>query len=232
MTLAEELAKLEQATAQKRAELEREYAIRDLLGAVADGYRPPSIHFHRLYGSRGSIHFQPETYSSLRKADEKQPDAELLRALLASFPPLPCVKVSDSSTSFRPDFGESYSTEQRPVEEYECYGVTVRVETLQDIRAQIEWYTRLADGEVWSLRFTVPWYQTDFGQLDMIANRYAGHGPVSSWERCELQPKHDAQRICWASGAPEYPNSFTLYWDRDSGARLDFPAIAFAKVRV
>lgn len=223
--LQAEIDKLTQQHEQKIAELKREHEVRALLGEQIDGYEPPSIHFYPLYGARGSITFKGCPYESIRKG--KAPDADLLRYLLATFPPLPCVKVNDGCTSFRPDLGESYSREDRAVDEYDCFGVIVRVETHQEHTAKIEWYTSLG-GEIWKIAVSVPWYATDFGQLDMAAKRWPD-GKVIRWERCELRPKHDAQRIRWASGSSEYPNEFTLYWDRDTGASLDFPALAFAR---
>lgn len=229
MTLQEKIAKLTAQHDREVAEATRESEILEKLRSIIGAYRPPSVHFYKFYGSRGSLHFKAETYDSLRKKEEKPPDADLLRALLASYPPQPLVRVKDGCTSFRPDLGVSFNTrtDGLTVDEYECYGVSVHVETFQDRTARIQWYTDL-DGELWRMEFSVPWYLTDFGTLDMKPHYYGGNGPIANWERCELSPKHDAQRIKWASGAAQYPNSFTLYWDRNSGSKLDFATIAYA----
>ena len=63
----------------------------------------------------------------------------------------------------------------------------------------------------------------------MRAKFYGGNesGKVSSWEHCDLSvdPKWNGQVVKWASGGPEYPNSFSVYWDRDTGGMLDYPSM-------
>lgn len=216
--LQSELAALDAATIEKRAQLIRQHAVLDQLQPIIDGYHAPMAHFHKLYGSVGSIHLHGCDYAAIREG--KQPDRALLVALLAAYPPLDVLRVKDGCTSFRP----ARHYEENTVREeglYECYGVTVKIEVFQGPHAEFKWYADL-NGETWQFSVKFPLHKTDLGRLDAVAKRYDGHGPVSSWERCEFYAKHDAQKIRWASGGREYPNSFTLYWDRDTGKALDF----------
>ena len=49
---------------------------------------------------------------------------------------------------------------------------------------------------------------------------------ITSVARCDFYPSDpNAQRIRWASGDRKTPNSFTIYWDTDSGNAVDFPAL-------
>ena len=223
--LDEDITKLKQKHAEELAHMIRENTIREKLEPIASGYELARIHFFRLYGAVGSIHFKGTEYDSLRRPGEKAPDPELLRRLLASYPPVPAVRVKDACTSFRPDIP---ANNPEGANLYDCHGVIVDVETFQSQTAGVEWHAEL-DGELWRFGVSVPWYQTDFGTLSLRSKRYGGDGPVASWE-CSLQPKHNAQVIRWASGAAQYPNRFTLYWDRHSGAALDFPALIAGKV--
>jgi hypothetical protein len=70
--------------------------------------------------------------------------------------------------------------------------------------------------------------QTDLGTLSLRYAYYGGHqsGKVSSVEVCEFRPYHDGQRVRWASGSPDVPNRFTIYWDKDTGGKLDFARLA------
>ncbi len=214
------LEKFDNDASAKRAQLVRELAVLDKLGNIFDGYEEPMVHFSKLYGRTGVIHFRHNEYSSIRKG--KNPDRALFAALLAAFPPsVQTVRVKDGCTSFRPDI-DANNIEKADL--YDAFGVLVRVQTYQSRTATFAWWHGF-DGELWEIEISFPWHQTDLGVLDMRASHYGGNGPVASWDRCELKPKHDAQRIRWSSGSADVPNSFTLYWDRDSGARLDFPSL-------
>lgn len=232
-TLEQKIAEIDKSAEEQRRKAAREWAILAGLSPLieAGGYNPPSIHFYELYGSQGGIHFKFNEFR-LSTDQGKDPDGDLLAILLRTFPPVPVVKVSDGCVSFRPDLGVSYSTEQRPADEYECYGVTVRVETLHTPSARIDWYARLpitAEGELWRIEVAIPYHWTDFGPLTLRARHDRRTGRVLEWIECTLQPKWDAQRITWAATGIEYAKTFTLFWDRDSGAALDWPAVAFAK---
>src|SRR5690242_1625125 len=100
MSLDDELNKLDEEHARKRADLQREFYIRAKVLADTSEYHPAFIHVGKLYGSVGQVSFKGTEYESLRKG--KQPDVTLLKQLLTNHPPVPRVKVRDGSLSFRP----------------------------------------------------------------------------------------------------------------------------------
>jgi len=236
--LQEDIAELTRKHEEKRKELEAKHAILAQLGPVIEGRKEPSVYFHSLYGSRGSISFKWDKFRTSQDT-RKQPDPELFRFLLTTFPPVARVRVKDGSTSFRPDVTapgfdrdlakgmsglRADETEWRG-DLYDCYGVTARIEVYQGPDVRFEWYATV-NGQLWEFSIEFPLNLVDLGTLHVHAV-YADshHQHVSYYSECQFQAKHDAQVIRWASGAPEYPNSFTLYWDVDSGKALDFPSL-------
>lgn len=240
MTLQDEIAKLEKATEAKRRELETEYKVRGELGKVTgiEEYSDPKVYPYPLYGRRGSVHFEWNKYR-LSTEKGKDPDANLLRHLLATFPPVAQVKVKDGCTSFRPDvsapgFNRKYArgfsqlpegAEQWPGEITPVCPVTVRVEVFQGPDVAFEWVALLA-GELWTFHVKVPLHKTNVGRLDVRYNRYAGgHGDISSVERCEFYPEYGGRVIKWGSGDRKTPNSFTVYWTPEAGEKIVFPEL-------
>lgn len=222
-TLQERLDEARDKFEQEQAEIMKRASIQDELRGVLEGCHEPSIHFSKLYGRVGSIHVHGTEYEGLRH--DKQPDAALLVALLVKYPPVPFIRVKDGCTSFRPDTIENNQALREGADTYDCYGVHVDIETFQHQVADFTWCSAVA-GELWEFEVRFPLYQTDLGVLNMRAIYYGGHGPVRCWEVCEFRPNHGAQIIKWGSGGPEYPNRFTLYWDRDSGAAMDWAKLA------
>lgn len=241
-TTADRLKASEERYKQEQVEIKRESSIRDMLAPIQQGYEPASIHFHKLYGSHGSIHFRGTDYSSLRKADEHAPDAALLRTLLKQFEPVSLLRVRDGCTSFRPDVAAVNAELPERADVYECYGVKLRIEVFQGPKVTFQWYSYLvvtdeaanvSHPELWEFEVTLPFDRTDVGALDVVPRYIGGHssGKISSYERCDFSAASSGQVIRWASGGKEYPNSFTVYWDRDSGEALDFAAMIKTEVK-
>ena len=224
-TTEEKLQEAKEKYGKEQHQILREGDIRAILAPVQTGYEECSIHFYRLYGATGTIHFTGTRYSSLKNDGEKAPDVGLLRSLLAQFPPIPALLVKNGCASFRPKTPGAQEEIGERAEVSEVFGVTVNVKVFQGPTTEFHWYAELPSTEVWCFQVSYPFHQTAIGKLDVIAKYYGGHdsGKISSYERCKLYPADsDAQVIRWASGGQEYPNSFTVYWDRDSGAALDF----------
>lgn len=225
-TKNDDLKKLEQKTVDEVNAINAKWLVLDNLGPMIEGYEEPRVHHYKLYGSVGSIHFSPCNYSSIKNG--KDPDADLLRALLDKFPPVPILRVKDSSTSFRP---AQFVKDENEDHLYECFGVIVRIEppcSYSQGIARAEWYSSI-NGNIWRFDFDSRLHQADLGRLELTwTSRAFGREPMV--ERCNFTPKHNAQLIKWATGdygKSKTPNQFTLYWDTDSGKALDFAALMF-----
>jgi hypothetical protein len=231
MTRAEQKLKaLQEQYEKQQAQTLQEERILEHVEPLAVGYVEPRIIFSKLYGTAGLVNFKHRGRYRLSTDKGQEPNAKLLKTLLERFPPVPYMKVKDGGClSFRPDIEENnVDAESHNADVYDCYGVTLKVQTFQEQTIRFQWASEL-DGELWRFDIEVPFHQTDVGRLEIRARYYGGHasGKIASYEQCELYPKLelDAQCIRWASGGPEYPNSFTVFWDRDSGARIDFPGL-------
>lgn len=208
-----------------------EHKVRGALGESIKDYGPPFIHCSRLYGSVGSIKFEPPFAESLRKG--LNPDKVLLAALLLAVPPVPRIEIRDGCLSMRP-CGPGYDPKtDKKIRDYEktsdLFGVLIDIEPTGR-KAAFKWYGVL-EGDLWALSVWFPLHELDIGELTATPKRWGQYGPPKSWE-CSFQPGpelHSCQITRWASGAPEYPNRFTLRWDPDSGAELDFPALIRSK---
>ena len=209
----------------------REHKVRGALGTLIKGYEPPFIHSSRLYGAVGSIDFRAPFAESLRKG--ASPDKVLLAGLILAVPPVPRIEIRDGCLSMRP-CGPGYDPKtDKKIRDYEktsdLFGVLIDIEPT-DRRAAFKWYGVL-DGDLWGLSVKFPLHELDIGELKAEAKRWGQHGPPRSWD-CSFHPGpelHSCQVTRWASGAPEYPNRFTLRWDPDSGADMDFPALVREK---
>jgi hypothetical protein len=233
-TLEQEMQELQDKHAEAARELEAKHAVLVKLGDIGE-YEPPSVHYFKLYGARGGVHFRYNKYSSLRKGSN--PDRALLARLLKDFPPVDRVQVKDGCTSFRPavtapGFNRELAKGMSGIKPEETdwrgelldvFPVTVRLEVFQGPDARFEWYADL-DGVLWEFSVEFPLYQTDLGTLDLRYDHYSD-GEIKAVDRCDFQPKHGAQRIRWSSGSHKTPNSFTLWWDVDSGKATDFPGL-------
>ena len=217
MTLQEELAKVDAKAQEERAEIETKYRILDALGEN-NGYSP-RIFVHSLYGTKGSVKFEYNWYTYGK--DAVQPTPELLRFLLEKFPPQAKTMFKHGSKSFRPATEITPEMEEKSEECLDVCPVTVDLETYQHQTASVEWFAELS-GELWRFEVEFPLYGSDLGTLDLRYKRTMGETIV---DRCQFLAKHGAQVIRWASGGPQYPNKFTLWWDVDTGKATDFPAI-------
>lgn len=216
-TLQDALDDLNREQAEARAKLETEYAILSHFVTLAEGYNPPTVHPYKLYGAMGSVHFGYCRYASI--SEGKNPDRELFRRLLAAFPPaLPLVRVKDGCTSFRPDLPENNVKGQL----YDCGPVKIDIKVFQGPDASFEWHANI-NGELWRIEIEFPLHQCTLGSLNARA-RYVGE-IVTSWDVCEFRADAPAQVQKWASGGKEYPNHFTLFYDRDSGYTMDYPSL-------
>lgn len=215
-TQEQELAALEAKVIKDREDVLAKYRILELLGSGVAGYASPFIHRFKLYNVPGSLHFSIQKYASI--AEGKSPDRELLSYLLEKFPPLPLVMVDDGCKSFRSASG------QWPGKVLEVCPMTVRLEVFQGPDAHFEWLGEVG-GEVNKFQVEFPLWSTDLGSLELRYNHYGRGEEIASVERCEFTPKHGAQRIRWASGDRKTPNSFTLWWDVDSGKAVDWPGL-------
>jgi hypothetical protein len=206
-TLQQEREELARKFEKAAEELEQKWKVLALLPPT-EGYAPPMIHHYKMYGSEGGIHFNLQRYSSI--AEGKSPDKELLKLMLESFPPVPIIKVREGTTSIRPE-PESYESNGE-VEEIEP--ITFRLEpSLHSQTTEVEWYAQVGELGLWRIRLEFPLYQHKLGKLDL---RWS-HNPNYEDRRvevCQFYPSHSLHTIRWASGGPQYPNTFTLYWSR------------------
>lgn len=215
MSKKEELDKLSLKMEEEKKAICAKYRVLDQLGNTAEGYVMPFVHYCKLYGTAGSIHFQHCSYESIRKG--RNPDRELLDKLLKQFPPFPLVQVKDGCRSFRP------ATQEWKGELLDVCPVTIRIETLHQPMAKFQWVSKLGE-ELWRFVVDIPLWQTTLGSLTMKAKRWPD-GKVIRWETCSFLPSNnDLQVIRWASGSLEYPNEFTLWTDLDSGKAIDWAA--------
>lgn len=219
-TLDEELQALEDSTRQKReAVIAKHTILNSGISAITTDYHEPFVHYSKLYGRVGMVSFQGTKYSSL--SDGKNPDRALFAALLAKFPPsVPQIRVRDGGcVSFRPDLEENNTKGDI----YDCHAITARVEVFQGPDVDFEWYTTINE-QLWEINIRFPMHKCkNLGVLN-ARPRYMGE-IVTSWERCDFHATAPAQVIRYASGGKQYPNHFTLYWDRDSGSQIDFPGM-------
>jgi hypothetical protein len=234
-TEEQELQALERKMQDEREAIAAKHKILATLGDLGE-YAPPSVHYYKLYGSRGSVAFKIQRYSSI--AEGKSPDRELLTRLLAQFPPVERVQVKDGCTSFRPHVAAAGFNLASLKGETDWRGnlldvcpITVRIEVFQGPTVDFEWYAQV-NGELWEFKVEYWLHQTDLGRLDVAYNRAFGRdsGEITGVERCDFYPKHNAQRIRWASGDRKTPNSFTLWWD--SGKAVNWPELVIAKPEV
>jgi hypothetical protein len=216
-----ELAEIEKRTQDKKAAIEAKYAVLEALGTIGQGYKQPFIHAGQLYGTVGSINFQHD-YFVYGEQKFKQPDPDLLRSLLASFPPVGKTAYKDGSRSFRPASTITHEMEEKAEDCLDICPVTVGLELYQHQTASFEWFATIA-GNLWRFEVEFPLATADLGTLDLRYRRELGETIV---DVCRFSPNHGAQSIRWPSGGSQYPNKFTLWWDVDTGKATDFPAIA------
>jgi hypothetical protein len=226
MSLELELEQLRTKYAEKEAQLKREHEILALFGDTLAGYEKPMVCFHKLYRRRGTVAFNHCRYQSIQKG--KNPDSTLMRTLLEQFPPVPILQYKDGCISFRPqvvaEADAAAVKDGRTVTLYECGPVIVRLEPSHYSQsAKFEWTCELG-GELWDIALEYNIFGVDLGILTLYYDTYQD-GEVKRVRICEFRPKWDAQRIRWASGDHKTPNSFTLFWDRDTAAKLDYPAM-------
>jgi len=230
-TLEKELQELKEKYAKKEAELLREHKIRNILGNTFDGYEKPFIHFSKLYGTSGLI---AVNYNRFQYGQNKprNPDTALLRALIQKFPAVPILKYKDGCLSFRPEQQAEQDAAKAiengiTVDLYECGPVTVRIDPAHFSQsASFEWVAEI-DGGLWRIQVEFSMYAVELGTLDLKFATYPD-GEVKRVERCQFNPAWDAQVIRWGRGDEKTPNSFTLYWDRDTAATLDYSAMVKA----
>ncbi len=216
-TREQEIADLDNKLAEAKAALEAKHKIYDLLGDLA-GYAPPSVHYYKLYGKRGSITFRIQRYASI--AEGKSPDRELFARLLSQFPPVGKVMVKDyGCTSFRPAAGEWKG------DVLDICPVTVALDLFQGHTAKFEWTAELA-GELWEFNIEYGLHNTDLGTLNLSYSYHdRWHESIKRVEVCEFLPNHGAHRIRYASGSHTTPNPFVIWWDVDSGKAVNFPEL-------
>lgn len=222
-TLQQELDKLTKKYEEDVGALRKMYSILDAVRerVSIDDYHPPFIHLGKLR----TIAFRGTEYS-LREG--KTPDASLLKDLMIKFPWVPVLKVKDGGcTSFHPE-SEIGKRLAFLADCYECGPVTIGVCDIEHgAKAVFRWFSEV-NGDLYKFEVKFPLHKTRIGVLDAKAKHYGGEGgPISSWEKCEFIPDQtlNAQKIRWASGGPQYANSFTLFWDRDTGNEIDYAGL-------
>lgn len=216
-----ELAEVGRRAEEKKAAIQAKYKVLEALGTIGQGYKQPFIHVGKLYGTTGSIAFQHDWFA-YGKPETKQPDAELLRAMLAAFPPVGKTMYRDGCLSFRPSSVITPEMEEKSTDCLDICPLTVDLELYQHQTASFEWFAEIA-GELWRFAVEFPLYNTDLGTLDLRWKKQMGETVV---DRCQFLPNHGGQPVRFASGGPQYPNKFTIWWDTDTGKATDFPAIA------
>jgi hypothetical protein len=224
-TEEQELLELSAKQAADILALKAKHAVLGLLGDLITGYQPPFVHYSKLYGTKGSLNFGHCQYDSIREG--KNPNRALLAALLAKFPPLPKVLYKDGCTSFRWEGGITEKDKQAEAEGRtnitEVYPVIIKIETAQSQTAKFCWCADLGGLGVWSIVVEIPLHATTLGLLYLDAKRWPD-GKIIRYTQCEFRPSNPAvQVITWASGGQEYPKTFTLYTDPDSGKEIDWP---------
>jgi hypothetical protein len=227
MSLEQDIEKLKADYAEKEANLRREDTILQKFGSLIDGYKKPMVHFYKLYGRRGTVHFYLNRYDSLREQG-KSPDRALLKALLEQFPGVPITKYRDACVGFRPAIAaeaDAMKARERgkTVDLYDCGPVTVQLEpSSYSQTAKFEWTTYL-DGEMWEIRVEYPFYKVirQIGQYICEYEYYRDH-EVRRVRRCDLNPHSPMQCIKYASGDHKTPNTFVVYWDTDSAIQTDY----------
>lgn len=199
-TLEERLA---EARKSYEADIERAHlqeAMKESLAEIGIAQEPRLVQYP-LFGSDGSWLFEP------KQSNAENVNRHILTALLLRFPPVELFKVKDGCCSFRPSKPERGEiTEVAPVK--------IDIDVFQKHTAEFEWYANFQD-KLWKFGFKLPLHTCDLGKLDLRANYYGNSDKVASYDVCQFIPRPElkARVIRWASGSPEYPNSFTLYWD-------------------
>lgn len=228
MSLEKELAELKAKQAEKEAELIREHGILKHF-AEFEEYGRPMVHFYKLYGRRGSVHFNWQRYESIAKG--KNPDAELLRRLLEKFPGEPKVMYRDGCVGFR-DEGNAIAAKAKAEERglkaeiTDVEPVTVKIDPAHYSQSvKFEWLTML-DGELWEIEVEYPIYRTSVGKLTLRFDYWRQGGHESEVRRileCDFQP-HTGQRIRYSRVDEKTPNLFVVYW-LQSLQKPDYPSM-------
>lgn len=217
-TLEQELADLDKKHASAVADAKLKHSTLVALPDLGE-YAPPYIHRHKLYGSVGSIHFSLQRYSSI--AEGKNPDAGLLRTLLAFAPPVDIIKIKDGCTSFQPE-PETYTSNGNCTD---VDPILIDMDPSQFGQAtKVKWYGRVGE-DLWMFQVELPYHQPKIGTPNFQWNRYAGgQGEVSSVKFIGFTPKPiGAKYIKWAGGTNKDPGHLTVYWER--GHNTDIPAL-------
>lgn len=214
-TLEEKLKALESDTVSKREALIRVHEAYALLPQIGE-YASPSIHFYKLYGTVGGVHYGVQRYPSI--ADGKSPDVALLRQLMQALPPLPVIKWKEGCTSFRLE-PESYESNGEATD-VDPVLVDVKPGDLYNI-CVVRWLA-MVGSDPWRIEVDMPIYGNTLGRLELKYKRYGGHGEISSVEKCDFTPSRYGKVVKWGSGDRKTPNTFTVYWDR--GQLTDVPS--------
>jgi len=230
-TLKDKIAALTAKHEQEQQNLVREAILHEILrAAVGTSYQPPSIHFHDLYGSKGSISYG-ERYgwnTAYSATPIGHADRKLFSDLLSAFPPVPIVEYRDSCLSFRAAIGDLAPENDPKLERVDLsdrHGITVKIDSSES-KAEFKWFAYV-DETLYTFSIHFHLDELDgLGTLSMKARHYGAHGPIASWEYVRFFPSEPNATVTkWASGSREYPNDFTLSWDTDSGSEIDFLAM-------
>lgn len=214
--------------AEKLAAAEREDTIRNACPGT-----PRFVHAHKLYGSVASVSYTIETIADLP-------------AIVDALPAESITLVRDGSVSFRP---ASYvdalpeTAKARWTEETTASPIMLRIEALHGPKLSVEWYTTIAGVGLVSVKVECGAY-LPAGVATYRAERKEFRGGYR-YADARLTPANDLHSIHtadgaavaqlespirWASGGPEYPQSFTLYFV-DLGCDLAPPMVASAIAR-
>lgn len=214
-----EIEELKAKHARELAELELKLEIR---AALPDVGMPWQVHVSELYGTVASVSIEYDFYG-IRKG-EPQPTLETVRAIGLALPGVPLVKVRDGCLSFKAmPYVEALpeAKKERWQEELEVCPFTVKLSAFQQHTAEFDWVAKVAERLV-RVRVKIP-TPRELARLEVQYSNYMGGRRVRDCRVLIGDKSHVIYRdgnslaglespIRWASGGPETPNDFTLYY--------------------
>lgn len=193
---------------------------------------------YKLFGSVAGVSYGDNLFGQ-----DKATTWEQAKELIAKLPPVDLTLVKNGCTSFQPtSYVESLPEDHRDrgKEESPVSPVLLQIEAFQGPYLRLEWYARLANGELIHVRCNMGYlFSHRIGTYTAKRREHTGGYTYESAKfspNAELHTIHGEEPIAqlespirWASGGPEYPNNMTLYFC-NLGADMDPAMVGRAMV--
>lgn len=227
---SKKIEELKARHAKELAAAETEDSIRQALPPALQ--EKARVFVHSLYGSIAAITFEGPYAASL--------NFDFLVDVARALPAVETTLVRDSCLSFQPTAyveGLPETKKEGWKEETSVSPLRFSIEPVTSVRLEAEWFARLTDGRIVSVKVVFGYPPNSFGTYSAKRVEYRGGFKYESATFRADPALHVAidnegepiaqleSPIRWASGSDQYPNRMTLYFV-DLGADFDPATVA------